>query len=63
MIKYSVGNLGYDPSNLKSRGLSAGPNAPVRQKLIIKWADKVLELTDQSQNPQLPKKPDSLGKP
>lgn len=62
MIKYSVGNLGYDLSNLKSLGLNAGPNTPVRQKLIRKWADKVLELKDQSQNPQLPKKPDSLGK-
>ena len=48
---------------LRAGGLNAGPNAPVRQKLIRKWADKVLELTGQSQNPQLPKKPDSLGKP
>ena len=63
LIKYSVGNLGHDLSKLKSLRLNAGPKAPFRQKLIRKWADKVLELKDQSQNPQLPKKPDSLGKP
>ena len=29
LIKYSVGNLGHDLSNLKSLGLNAGPKAPV----------------------------------
>ena len=60
MIKYSVGKLGHDISYPKILGLSAGPEAPVRQKLIRKGADKISELKDQSQNPHLPKTPDSL---
>lgn len=63
MIKYSVGKLGHDISYPKTLGLSAGPEAPVRQKLIRKLADKISKLKDQSQNPHLPKAPVSLGNP